>query len=452
MQREFDLIEYKYMQKYKNVHIIGIGGIGTSAVAKFFLLKKTIVSGSDVHKSKIIDELESMGAKIKIGHFVDNIPIDCDLIVYSRAVPDDNIEIKVAYDQGIELISYAQFLGKLSEDYKTIAVSGTNGKSTTTAMLARVLIDAGEDPTVILGTSSPDLDHGNLRIGGNEWLVVEACEYKASMLEIKPDFAIITNIEEDHLDFYRDINHIKETFQLWIDKMPQGARVIINSRDNVSRGLSINKKSIFDIEEREVETGAQHFLVAGDPVTLKIPGEFNAMNAAAAMVTAKAIGIPAGKASNALLGFRGTWRRFEHVGEWHDADIYSDYAHHPTAVKGTLEAFKEFFGARRVIVCFEPHQYSRTKELFNEFVESFDNADALIVSQIYEVTGRDEEKNISSEDLVKEIKKRKTINDVRDAKDYDEVESYLRDIVQAGDIILIMGAGTIDDIARKLAK
>ncbi|MBU0614414.1 UDP-N-acetylmuramate--L-alanine ligase [Patescibacteria group bacterium] len=439
------------MNEYKKVHIIGIGGIGTSAVAKFFLLKKAVVSGSDAHPSEITEELESMGAKVFIGHFSENITKDCDLVVYSRAVQEDNVEFVSAKKMGIEIFSYAQFLGKLAEGYKTIAVSGTNGKSTTSAMLAKILIDAGEDPTVILGTKSPDFPHGNLRMGGQEWFVVEACEYMASMLEIKPDFAIITNIEEDHLDYYRDIGHIKETFQKWIDSMPQGARVIINSRDLVSQSLSIPKKSIFDIEEREIGSGEQHFLVAGDPVTLKIPGEFNAMNAAAAMVTAKAIGIPAGKASDSLFGFKGTWRRFELVGEWQDADVFSDYAHHPTAVRGTIDAFKEFFHARRLIVIFEPHQHSRTKELFDDFVESFDSADSLIVSEIYEVVGRSEEKEISSSELVKEISKRKTINDVRFAKDYEEAESFLRDMVQAGDILLFMGAGTIDNLARKLA-
>ncbi|MFA6522248.1 MAG: UDP-N-acetylmuramate--L-alanine ligase [Patescibacteria group bacterium] len=437
----------------KVVHIIGVGGIGTSAVAKWFFLRGAKVTGSDVHPSPIIEELDRMGIEVKIGHFADNVPGDCDLVIYSKAVPATNVERQVASERGIEEVAYAAFLGELSKTKKTIAVAGTNGKSTTTAMLGKILKDAGLKPTVIVGTQSPDFSHGNLEMGDGEYFVVEACEYMASMLAITAEVVVITNIEEDHLDYYRDLDHIKQTFQEWIDSLPRDARVVVNGGDRVSQSLSIPRRAQFDVEERVIEHGAQHFLVAGDPVRLTIPGMFNAMNAAAAMTAARAIGIEPGIASESLAGFHGTWRRFEHLGIWHDADIYSDYAHHPTAIKGTIEAMKEFFENRRVILCFEPHQHARTKELFDDFVTSFDGVDGLLLCEIYEVAGRNEEgREVTSEMLMTEIKKRDTIRDIRYAKDYDTAEVELTDMVQAGDVVVFMGAGTIDDLARKLAK
>ncbi|MFA6131091.1 MAG: UDP-N-acetylmuramate--L-alanine ligase [Patescibacteria group bacterium] len=441
------------MLEAKHVHIIGVGGIGTSAVAKWYFLRGAKVTGSDVYPSEILTELDRMGIEVKIGHFADNIPSECDLVIYSKAVPATNIERQTATERGIEDASYAEFLGALSKTKKTIAVAGTNGKSTTTSMLGSILKAAGLKPTVIVGTKNPAFTHGNLEMGDGEYFVVEACEHMASMLSITAEVVVITNIEEDHLDFYKDLDDIKKTFQEWIDSLPRDARVIVNANDRVSQSLSIPKRAIFDVEERVVEHGAQHFLVAGDPVRLTVPGLFNAMNAAAAMTAARAIGIETGVASEALGHFHGTWRRFEHVGLWQDADVYSDYAHHPTAIRGTIEALKEFFENRRLILCFEPHQHARTKELFDQFVPSFDGVDGLLLCEIYEVAGRNNEgREISSENLMTEIKKRGTIRDIRYAKDYEAVESELRDMVQAGDILIFMGAGTIDELARKLAK
>ncbi|MFH1711837.1 MAG: UDP-N-acetylmuramate--L-alanine ligase [Patescibacteria group bacterium] len=439
----------------QNVHIIGAGGIGTSAVAKWWQTKGATVTGSDMHSSSLINELEKAGIKVKIGHFAENVPRECDLVVYSRAVPATNVERQIASERGITQWSFAEFLGELAKEMKTIAVSGTNGKSTTTAMIAKILIDAGYDPTVILGTRSPDLDQKNLRVGQNDWLVIEACEHMASFLAIKPKIAVVTNVEEDHLDFYRDLDHIRETFQQWLDRSNVA---ILNAQDPESQKLNHEEKTTFDIENRKVGDGQQTFMVKSQledleefEVSLMIPGEFNAMNAAAAATAARIAGIDQEMIENSLRTFKGTWRRFEKVGTWQGTEVYSDYAHHPTAILGSIAAFREFFPEKKLVVVYEPHQHSRTHELFDEFVESFDEADALILSEIYEVTGRTEEKFESSADLAEKVKSRGKIDTVLYAKDADAAEDHLRDVVEPGDIVIIMGAGTIDNLARKLA-
>lgn len=420
----------------KNVHIIGIGGIGTSAVARYFKAKGATISGSDMHPSDILDDLDKEGIKVKIGHFADNIPRDCDLVIYSRAVPATNVERQVAVERGISELSFPQFLGELSKEHKTIAVSGTNGKSTTTAMIARILIDAGLDPTVIVGTQVPGWKDKNLRMGEGEWLVIEACEHMASMLEISPDIAVITNIEEDHLDFYKDLDDIREHFQKWIDGVKGGGSVVLNAQDGQSQMLKVENAASFDTR---------------DDIKLNIPGDFNIMNASAAMKVAEVIGVDESVAKAAVEGFEGTWRRFEHVGAWHDADIYSDYAHHPTAVKGSIAAFKEKYPDRRLVICFQPHQYSRTAELFDDFVDSFEKVDVLILSEVYEVAGRNEHAGKTSKDLVEAVKNHGKPDEVYYAKDLDESESKLRDVVVSGDVIVLMGAGDVDTVARKLA-
>ena len=440
----------QFMLNAKNIHIIGVGGIGTSAVAKWFRFHGARVSGSDMHESATIQALDNDGIHVKIGHFADNVPSECDLVIYSAAVPATNVERQVALERGIPMLSYAEFLGELAKTKKTIAVSGTNGKSTTTAMLAKIFIDAGRDPSVILGTKSPDLAGGNLRVGGGDWLILEACEHMANMLHIHPDVNVITNIEEDHLDFYRDLDHIRDTFQEWINCKDKCGQVVLNGADRESMKLEHASKTYFNVDNRRVEGGRQVFDVAGVEVSLKVPGLFNAFNAAAALTAAHAAGVDDDVALKSLADFSGTWRRFEHVGAWNGADVYSDYAHHPTAVAGTLAAFKEFFPDRRIVLAFQPHQHSRTHELFDEFVESFDQADVLILAEIYEVAGRTEEKFESGDDMAGAVKHRGAVHDVRYAKNLDDVASKLRDVVKDGDVVILMGAGDIDDVAREL--
>ncbi|MEK7105513.1 MAG: Mur ligase domain-containing protein, partial [Patescibacteria group bacterium] len=354
------------------IHLIGAGGIGVSVVGKWFLHHGKTVSGSDVTSGEQVEALRHLGAHVALGQSVENISEGLDLVIYSPAVPFENIERARARELGIIEMSYPEFLGEFAKDFTTIAVSGTHGKSTTTAMIGSILEAAGMDPTVIVGSKLPSWPDGNLRVGKSNLLVVEACEHLAGMLNIHPDVAVVTNIEMDHPDFYRDLAHVQETFEKWKSQ----------------------SKTV-------IETGVE---IGG--LKLLIPGEFNLSNARLAAAAAKQLGVTDEVIVSALNSFPGLWRRFEKIGTYHGADIFSDYAHHPTAIKKTLEATKEFFPGRRIVLCFQPHQHARTKELFNEFIPSFDAADKIILAEIYAVTGRLKvDGEVSSNDLVCSIKR-----------------------------------------------
>ena len=442
----------------KKVHIIGIGGIGTSAAAKMFLHRGAMVTGTDMTESDIIDDLRAMNAEIHIGHDAQYIDDDTDLVLFSPAIPDTNPERAKAAEKGVRQLSYPQFLGELANRYKTIAVSGTNGKSTTTAMIAKILIDAGYDPLVFLGTKSPDLSDGNFHNGQGVWMVVEACEYREGMNNIRPKIAVITNIEEDHLDYYRDLDHIKSSFKKWIDSVhPFDGTVVLNAADNASSDFSGEHIARFDFNHRQVSEGLQSFVAKRDaemqeeiPIQLSLPGAFNAANASAAYAAARAAGVPRDVIKSSLKTFKGTWRRFERLGSWMNAEIYSDYAHHPTAVKGSIEAFKEFFHDQKIVVIFEPHQHARTEELFDEFVQSFDDADEVVFAEIYEVAGRTESKQMSSKLLADAVQGRHSDKQIHFTENYEQLQRKLEQIITDDDIVVFMGAGTIDGFARKL--
>ncbi|NQV90211.1 UDP-N-acetylmuramate--L-alanine ligase [Candidatus Uhrbacteria bacterium] len=453
-------------QTHKHVHFVGIGGIGMSALAKWFLHEGVQVSGSDMHLSPITHDLEVRGAKVYSGHAGSNIADDVDLMIHSPAVPETNVERVASQERGIPDRSNFEVLGEISKSFSTIVVTGTNGKSTTTAMLGSILVSAGYDPTVLVGSMVPGFKDGNIRFGGGRFFVLEGCEYRANMLNFAPEMIVLTNIEEDHLDYYRDLSHIQETFQTFVDTLQGKGMTIFNVQDEGIRPLRFSRGIGYGIDvvsdyfgrNRTMEPGSQRvpvFRNEGDEVHLGdleliVPGAFNMMNALAATSAAMELGVPFETCRRALKMFPGIWRRFERVGVWHGADVISDYGHHPSAITQTIQATREFFPGRRVVLCYQPHQHDRTKKLFDEFVESLPLADVLIVSEIYDVAGRNEEHDVSSSDLVKAIQQNDPAKNVRFAKDLQEADSKLREQVQSGDVILIMGAGDIDDLARKL--
>ena len=458
------------------VHLIGIGGIGMAAVAKLFLTLKKTVSGSDVAESDLTRDLEKRGVNVFLGHASEQVPEDADLVIYSAAIQESNPERNQAKELGIRELSYPQFLGEMSTQYKTIAVSGTNGKSTTTAMLGLILEAAKMDPTVIVGSLVPGFEMGNLRVGKGEFFVVEGCEYRANMLNLNPEMIVLTNIEEDHLDFYRDIDHIRETFQTFVDKVKGKGLVVWNADDPQSQKLMMEKSVTYGMKNpvvyaatgRRTEAGKQAAMVSqGEEVlgelVLQVPGAFNMMNALAAIGAAMELGVPFKVCAKALAKFGGIWRRFERVGTWNPPslklrgaggaiEVISDYGHHPTAIRDTVEAAREFFPGRRIVLCFQPHQHSRTKELLEEFIEAVPSADVIVVPEIYKVVGRTEkeEKEVSSRDIVEGVKAVKISKEIYYAADFDEAEMKLREIVKKGDVLIIQGAGDIDLLARRL--
>lgn len=444
---------------YKHVHFVGIGGIGMSALAKWFLHEGVKVSGSDIHLSSITHDLETRGATIFSGHTDSNLVEDVDLLIYSPAVPEANVERVAARERGIPEQTNFETLGEISKSFSTIVVSGTNGKSTTTAMLGLILEAAGDDPTVLVGSLVPGFKDGNFRHGRGKFFVVEGCEYRANMLHFYPEMAVLTNIEEDHLDYYRDLKHIQNTFQTFVDELKEQGMVVVNADDVGSSVLQVSRpvtygsnrtNATYAFTSRKIENGIQQVTTNVGNFELQIPGEFNVYNALAAISAAMELGVSFEICRGVLKDFRGIWRRFERVGVWNGAEVISDYGHHPSAIKQTIEAVREFFPDRRIVLCYQPHQHDRTKKLFDDFVATLPFADLLILVEIYNVAGRNEGHDVSSVDLVETIRSKDAGKDVRFAETLDTAESQLRDLVQPNDVVLIMGAGDIDDLARRL--
>ena len=463
-------------------HFVGIGGIGMSALAKFLISKEKHVTGSDVYDSETIQDLNKKGIHVSIGHDSNHVLDSAEVVIYSSAVPSTNPERIAARERNIPEVSYAQFLGEVSKGFSTIVVTGTHGKSTTTALLGLMLEAAGYDPTVLVGSFVPTFPDKNLRLGKGRFFVVEGCEYQANMLNLHPEMIVLTNIEEDHLDYYRDINHIRDTFQIFADKLIGKGMMILNADDAESMKLKVERPITYSLApfetpssfeegagggrcgyvalDRKTFAGEQSFAVSrfedGSTIIgrlkLIIPGAHNVMNAIAATAAAMELGVPFETCARVLETFPGIWRRFERVGTWRNADVISDYGHHPTAVAKTIAAAREFFPDRRIVLCFQPHQHSRTKALFEGFVDALQLADETIVAEIYDVAGRNEEHEMSSRLIVEKIKKENLNAHVMFSANFDAVKSALEQIVRSNDVLIVMGAGDIDCIAREICQ
>lgn len=438
-----------------------------SALARFFLSRGAQVSGSDGRDGLWRKPLEEAGMKVFIGHDAKNLPPDCDLVVYSSAVPEDNPERKEALRRSITQKVYAAGLGEAMKEYETrIAVSGTHGKTTTTALLGLLFEDVGKDPFVIVGGKV--LSWGsNFRNGQGSIAVVEACEYERAFDSLSPTVAVVNNIEADHLDYYRDISDIEDAFGDFVARLPRNGLLVYNADDErvrkialraECRKISFGVKNDADIiaKNRTIEDGGQSFDVWKQGallgrLTLHIPGIFNISNVLAALSCALEYGVLFPEAKKTLESFYGTWRRFEKTGDIDGKPIISDYAHHPTAVRGTIGAAKEFFPGKKILAVFQPHQRDRTLKLFDEFASAFDDAHGVILSEIYDVAGRnDAEKEISSQELARAVQKRNPKQDVAYARDLNEIKEMIQDKTNDFDVLLIMGAGDVDNIARQL--
>ena len=423
----------------KKIFFVGIGGIGVSALAKLFKNQGKEIIGSDKYSSEITDSLKKQGIKIFIGHQEKNLDFDTDLVIYSPAVPPEIPERKKAAELGVKQLSYPQVLGLISKDKYTIAISGTHGKSTTTAMLALILTEANLDPTVIVGSKIKHSEFDeNLRIGKGQYFVVEACEWRAHMLELDPKIIILTNIEPDHLDYYKTFKNLKNAFKRYVRKLHRNGLLIFNADD----------KGCVEIAKSAKCKTVSYSIKSGLDFSLQVPGQFNIYNALAASTCALELGIKPEIIKKTLADFKGIWRRFEKVGEYKEALIFSDYAHHPTEVKETLKAAKEFYPKRRLVVVFQPHHFDRTKRFFESFIRAFDKADFVILNEIYDVPGREVKKEISSKDLVGELKKRK-IKSIF-TKNLEQTKKVLLENIQKEDMVLIMGAGDIYQLSTSL--
>lgn len=422
----------------KRVHFIGIGGIGISSIARMMLLEKKEVSGSDTNDSEIIRELAKLGAKIKIGHKKENLNLKTELVIYTIAVPKNNPELIKAKELKIKTLTYPETLGLISKNLYTIAISGTHGKTTTTAMTAKIFIDAGLKPTVIVGSLLKD-QKSNFIAGNGKYFIVEACEYKRSFLNLEPKILAITNIDNEHLDYYKNLKDIQKAFWKLVSKIPKDGFLICNAKDpKIKPILKSAKCRIVDYDR------------INKNFDLKFPGSHNIENAKVAFAIGELVNIKEQQIKKSLENFSGTWRRFDFKGTAKiGALIYDDYAHHPTEIKTTLKSFREKFPKKRLVVVFQPHLFSRTKILLNEFAESFGDADKIIIAPIYAAREK-EDKTINSKTLVEKIKLKK--GSVLTLENFEKISDYLMANTSKNDIIITMGAGDIYKVGEKLTK
>lgn len=462
--------------KVKRVHFIGICGIGISAIARLLKTAGKEVSGSDVKSSPICDNLKKIRIKIYIGHSEKNIDEDIDLVIYTPAIPDNNPELEKAKKIGIKTINYPQALGLIFNDKIGIAVCGTHGKSTTTAMIGLVLDDAKLDPSIAIGSIVPRYN-SNLRIGKSQYFVVEACEYKRSFLNLRPKITVLNNIELDHADYYRDVDDLKNAFKEFVSNLPHDGILICNGDDTNIKDLNAKikfhhpelkiisfgqkKENNLQVSDFRFETGITKYKVSylGKDLgefCIKVPGLFNIYNSLAAISLGIVLGISIKTIKKSLANFAGIWRRFEIKGTYKNSLIVSDYAHHPTAVKATIEAAKKFYPERRIFAVFQPHQQNRVKKLYKHFLECFNVADIIILSEIADVAGREkkEDKSLSSLYLVEDIKKIDStmMDKIFYAKNLEKTRNLIDEKIQDGDLLLIMTAGDMYKIADEMTK
>jgi UDP-N-acetylmuramate--alanine ligase len=427
------------MQHFKRVHMVGIGGIGMSALAQLYQSRGIEVTGSDREASPVTVLLEGQGIPVLIG--TGALPADVDLLVYSDAVPQDNAERVRARERSISERSYFQALGDVSRDMATIAVTGTHGKTTTTGMLAVILAHAGKDPTAVVGSIVRDFPSNaggsNFRAGSHDLLVVEACEYRDHVLEFRPRILVLTNVELDHTDYFSDLAALQETFRTAIRNVPDDGTIVTDPmHPNIAPLLQGVAARIIDYtKERAPE--------------LTMLGEFNRANARAAKAAAKAAypDIPEATIDEALAHFRGSWRRFEYKGQTaRGAGVYDDYAHHPTAIARTLESAREQFLGKRIVVAFHPHLYSRTKAFLGDFAASLAKADEALIAPIY-AAREAPDPSVSNETLAEAVSAHG--GHAQALPSFAQIRERL-ETYDSETLIILMGAGDIYRVAEQI--
>ena len=423
------------LKDFSKAHFIGIGGIGMSGLARLFLHEGKTVSGSDRAPSAITEALKQEGVTVFNEQVAGNISAHYDLIVYTEAMSPDHEEMVAAKALGVPMVNYFTALGMVANEYYLIAVSGSHGKTTTTAMLIDIFEAAGLDPSAIVGSLRAK-SQSNYRAGKSKYFIVEACEYKRDFLSLKPDILVITNLEHEHVDYYKDLASVQAAFHELALVVPEDGYVIANlgevSIQPVVTGL---RATVIDY--------SKYF----NPLRLlTMPGVHNQMNAAAAVAAATLVGITTTAADAALAQFGGTWRRFEYKGEVHGAKVYDDYGHHPTEIKATILGARELYPDRQIKLIYQPHMYSRTKDLWDDFVTVLGSADQVILLPIY--AAREEPiAGITHTALATAVGDRATALD-----EFGAAAACAQKDASSTDVILVMGAGDVTKIATKLVK
>lgn len=448
-----------------HVHFIGIGGISMSGLAEILLSRKFPVSGSDSHESALTDQLAAQGAVIHYPQMAENITDDIDVVVYTAAIHPDNPEFRAAQEKNLPMLTRAQLLGEIMRNYKeAINVSGTHGKTTTTSMITEILLEAHKNPTVSVGGMLKDIG-GNIRVGGQETFVVEACEYTNSFLSFFPTIEVILNVEADHLDFFKDIDDIRHSFKLFAEKLPEDGLLVINKDIKHSEYFTQELKCRVVTFGHEKDADYTANFISYDKfahpsytlfykgeelarVELGVTGEHNIYNSLAAVAVARSLDIPMEVILRGLKRFTGTDRRFQKKGSVNGFTIIDDYAHHPQEIAATIEAAKKY-PHRKLWIVFQPHTYSRTAALLDDFAGALSQADEIVLADIYAAR----EKNtigISSDDLRKHMLEQNT--NVYYIPKFEDIEDFLLQHVEEGDVLITMGAGDIYKVGDDLLK
>jgi len=452
-------------KKPVHVHFIGIGGISMSGLAEILLKEGFTISGSDNKESALTDHLEGLGATVFYGQKASNIIDGIDVVVYTAAIHEDNEEYQAAVQKGLPMLTRAELLGQLMKNYETpVAISGTHGKTTTTSMLSHILLEGELDPTISVGGILKAIG-GNIRVGNSGVFVTEACEYTNSFLDFFPKIGVILNIEEDHLDFFKDLADIRHSFRRFAELLPEDGVLVINgdieNLDELTEGLpcevvrfgmdSSKDYSATNILHDKLGDASFDLVKNGefiDRVSLSVNGDHNVQNALAAIAVADKMGVPMDVIKRGLKGFSGTDRRFELKGQLNGITIVDDYAHHPTEIKATLKAAKHY--PHKEIWCiFQPHTYTRTKSLFDEFVEALTLTDHVILADIYAARETDT-LGISSKDVADALIEKGC--DAYYFPSFEEIEDFCMERCQKGDLLITMGAGDVVNIGEELLK
>lgn len=453
------------LKKYKNIHMIGIGGISMSGIAEILANLGFSVTGSNNVDSEILHTLRKAGIKVFIGHNAQNV-VGSDCVVYTAAIPKNNVELVHAKELGIPTIERSDFLGELTRCYKnTIAISGTHGKTTTTSLVSLCFLEAKKDPSIQVGAILEELN-GNYRVGNSENFIIEACEYVESFLKFSPKSEIILNIDNDHLDYYKNFENIKKAFIKYVKLLPDDGHLIINADDLNCLDLPVYTKAStikYGIENEDVDFQAKNiqFDEDGFPefdvykynefyghIKLSILGKHNVLNVLACIALCDTYEISKTDIINAISKFKGADRRFEYKGNVNGAKIFDDYGHHPTEVFATAKALENKKYNESWVV-FQPHTYSRTFNLLNDFAHSLLEFDHIIITDIY-AARETNTYNISSKDLVDEINK--LGKEAIYIPLLEDCASYLKNNVKQNDIVLTLGAGTVTNVGPMIAE
>ena len=448
-----------------HVHFIGIGGISMSGLAEILLKEHFTISGSDAKESALTKHLENMGATVFYPQKASNIIDGIDVVVYTAAIHDDNPEYAEAKRQNLPMLSRAELLGQLMTNYETpIAISGTHGKTTTTSMLSHILLEAETDPTISVGGILNAIG-GNIRVGNSDIFVTEACEYTNSFLNFFPKISVILNVEEDHMDFFKDIHDIRNSFHKFSALLPEDGLLVVNKNieelETITDGLVCNVVTYSETQDADYSAANIEFDELGnasfdlikygtyvDRIMLSVVGNHNVSNALGVIAVADALEIPLEVIKKGILSFTGTVRRFQYKGERNGFTIIDDYAHHPTEIRATLTSAQNY--PHKDIWCiFQPHTYTRTKAFFHEFAEALSLADHIILADIYAARETDT-LGMTSEALAEELKKLGA--DAYYLPSFEAIENFVLEKVIHGDLLITMGAGDVVNIGESLLK